>query len=86
MGYVRRLTILLVVMAVLAVPASALAGHGLKLDHPAPSGGAPVPPSPAFQSGGPGAKWELIETIATGNPHTDLDFFTQGGDLSLIHI
>ena len=27
-----------------------------------------------------GREWELIETITTGNPHTDLDFFTQGGE------
>jgi hypothetical protein len=39
-----------------------------------------LPPA-GVQTGGPGAEWELIETLATGNPHTDLDFFTQGGDV-----
>ena len=39
-----------------------------------------APPSATVNSGGPGAEWELIETITTGNPHTDLDFFTQGGE------
>ncbi len=33
-----------------------------------------------FNSGGPDAEWELVTTIPTGNPHTDIDFFTQGGD------
>ena len=28
----------------------------------------------------PRAEWELIETVTTGNPHTDLDFFTQDGE------
>ncbi len=64
----------------LALPATAGAGHVL-LDHPAPSLGTVGPPPVGVQSGGPGAEWELIETIATGNPHTDLDFFTQGGDV-----
>jgi hypothetical protein len=62
-----------------AAPASASAGHWL-LDHTAPSFTPLNPPSPATNAGGPGADWELIETIATGNPHTDLDFFTQGGN------
>jgi Ca2+-binding RTX toxin-like protein len=63
----------------LATPAAAVAGHGL-LDHPAPGFEPPGPPSAAVNSGGPGATWELVETIPTGNPHTDLDFFTQGGE------
>jgi hypothetical protein len=69
----------------LILSAPAQAGHGLKawleswyLDHPAPSFAPSAPPSPAFQSGGQGAKWELIGSIPTGNPHTDIDFFTQG--------
>jgi hypothetical protein len=67
--------------AALLAPSTALAGHGLKaLDHPAPSFGSPTPPNPAFQSGGRGAKWELVTSIPTGNPHTDLDFFEQGGN------
>ena len=31
-------------------------------------------------SGGPNADWELITSVATGNPHTDLDFFSQGDE------
>ena len=63
----------------LVVPAAAFA-HG-KFDHPAPALQAPEPPAPVASSGGEGAEWELVGTIATGNPHTDLDFFTQGGNV-----
>src|SRR5918999_1802744 len=67
--------------AALALPSSALAGHGLELlDHEPPSGAPPGAPNPGFQSGGKDAKWELIGTIPTGNPHSDLDFFTQGAN------
>ena len=31
-------------------------------------------------SGGEDADWELVATIPTGNPHTDLDFFTRNGE------
>src|SRR5687767_12614975 len=72
----------------LALSAPAHAGHGLKewiksyyLDHPAPPFAPQAPAQPAFQSGGEGAEWELIGSIPTGNPHTDLDFFTQGDEL-----
>ena len=68
------------IAACLLAPATALAGHGLELDHPYPAFSAPSPPSPAFQSGGKEASWDLVGTVATGNPHTDLDFFTQNGD------
>src|SRR5688572_23336839 len=71
----------------LALSAPAHAGHGIKtwlenyyLDHPAPSFSGAAPPSPSFASGGDGAKWELIASIPTGNPHTDIDFFTQGNE------
>jgi len=64
------------------IPASANAGHFL-LDHPVPGFAPPGPPSSNLNSGGEGAEWELIETIPTGNPHTDLDFFTQGGETYL---
>ena len=60
----------------------AVVAHEL-LDHPATGFGAESPPPAGFQSGGEGAEWELIETISTGNPHTDLDFFTQGGNCLL---
>ena len=70
----------------LILPGTALAGHGLKAwlkayyDHPAPAFAPTVPPSPVFSSGGPGAKWEHVASIPTGNPHTDIDYFTQGGE------
>jgi RTX calcium-binding nonapeptide repeat (4 copies) len=62
----------------LALP-SATGAHDL--DHPVPPIQPASPPSSQFNAGGPGAKWNLIETLATGNPHTDLDFFTQGGEI-----
>jgi hypothetical protein len=75
------LALVTAVMA-LALPSAAFAGHGLELlfDHDPPSGAPPAAPNPGFQSGGKDAKWELIGTIPTGNPHSDLDFFTQGGN------
>ncbi len=81
----KRSLLVLAFGVALAAPASALAGHGLSaarygLDHPAPAFAPPPPPSTSFNSGGPGAQWELVSTIATGNPHTDLDFFTQDGE------
>ena len=72
---------MLVLAGLLALPASAFAGHGFDklLDHPAPLVPAPAAPNPAFQSQPSGA-WELVGSIPTGNPHSDLDFFTQGGN------
>jgi hypothetical protein len=67
-----------VAAAVLALPASALAGHGL--DHAPPTFPPQSPPSGTPDQGGRGAKWELIKTLGTGNPHTDIDFFTQGNN------
>jgi Ca2+-binding RTX toxin-like protein len=71
-----------VAAAGLALPASAVAGHGLRamLDHPAPSFSSPAPLSSTVNSGGEGAKWELVTTIPMGNPLTDIDFFTNGGN------
>jgi hypothetical protein len=73
--------------ALLILSTPAHAGHGMKgwikdyyLDHPAPAFAPVTPPNPAFQSGGEGADWELLASIPTGNPHTDIDFFTQGGE------
>lgn len=63
----------------LATAAAASGGHGI-FDHPSAGFTAGVPPSPTFQSGGTGATWELVTTLPTGNPHTDLDFFTQRGE------
>lgn len=59
-------------LAVLAVPAVA--------DHPAPALGVVNAPLGSTANSG-GGEWELVTTLLTGNPHTDLDFFTQGGDL-----
>ena len=69
---------LLGVSAFALATGTAQAGH-IFLDHPAPSF-TTTTPVPAFQAGGNGASWELLATFPTGNPHTDLDFFTQGGD------
>jgi len=73
---------LLAVLAVVLLPATAHAGHGLKLlDHPAPLVPSPTtPPNPGFQAQPAGA-WNLIGSIPTGNPHSDLDFFTRGGNV-----
>ncbi len=38
-----------------------------------------APLSTSINAGGENAEWELVATIPTGNPHTDLDFFTSGG-------
>ena len=63
-----------IVLALAAVPV-ALAHENF--EH-APPAFTPQPiPNPAFQAT-PAGKWELIGSIPTGNPHTDLDFFTRG--------
>jgi len=49
------------------------------LDHAPQTFNEPPPPSPAFMSGGEDADWELVATLPTGNPLTDLDFFTNAG-------
>jgi len=68
----------LMVLASLAGSATALAHE---LDHAAPAYSPPSEPlSTAFNAGGDGAEWELLATIPTGNPHSDLDFFTHKGD------
>ena len=51
------------------------------LDHPAPAFSAGAPVGTTLNSGGPGATWKLIKTFPTGNPHTDLDFFTRKGEI-----
>jgi Ca2+-binding RTX toxin-like protein len=79
----RKLIAAIVGAAAFALPTAAFGGHGLKerlLDHPAPSFAPGAPLSSAVNSGGPGAEWELVTTIPTGNPHTDVDFFTSGGE------
>ncbi len=74
-----KLSGLFALIVVLAVPANANAGHWL-LDHPSVPATPPAIPATTFNSGGEGAEWELIDTVTTGSPHTDLDFFTQGAD------
>ena len=82
----RRLAAGLVVVGALAAPASVW-GHNL-FDHPYTGPGAiPVAPNPIFQSDCGDhiqtCDWELLKTFATGNPHTDIDFFEQGGETYL---
>jgi hypothetical protein len=73
----------LAALAALALLPSAALAHEL-FDHSAPNlGGMPAPTTAGAQMGGEGAQWEFVESIATGNPHTDLDFFTNGGDTYL---
>jgi hypothetical protein len=75
----RRRIAALVAFASAFAMSGAAAAHEL-FDHAVP-GFTPVdPPSANFNAGGPGATWNLVGTIATGNPHTDLDFFTSGGE------
>ncbi len=70
--------VIALVAGVSALAPAAAAAHWL--DHSGPPPVSVSPPSSNFNSGGTGAEWELIETVTTGNPHTDLDFFTQGGE------
>jgi hypothetical protein len=72
------------ILLALATLALALGGAGTAaahlMDHAPPGGPDPGPVSTAFQSGGREAQWELLASIPTGNPHTDLDFFQRAGD------
>jgi hypothetical protein len=72
---VRRLAVLLPGLGlVLALPGIATA------DHPAPDlGQAPGFTTGANQGGIDGVEFEMVKSFFTGNPHTDLDFFSQGG-------
>jgi hypothetical protein len=74
----RWLAPALAAATVLALPG---AGVAHELDHPAPSFSQDAPLSSAFNAGGEGAEWELITSFPTGNPHTDLDYFTQDGEI-----
>ncbi len=63
-----------------ALPTAVALAHEL-FDHAPPSlGGRPAPTTAGADMGPASAKWEFITSIATGNPHTDLDFFTQNGE------
>ena len=74
-----RRTLVSVGTAVATLAACGTAAAHL-MDHVAPTGSEPAPLSTAFNSGGQDAQWELVDSIPTGNPHTDLDFFTRNGD------
>ena len=71
-------------LALAASLASAIALGGTasahEFDHPAAGYTQGAPLGTGVNSGGNGASWKLLTTFATGNPHTDLDFFTQGGN------
>src|SRR3712207_9510170 len=55
-----------------------------ELDHPAPSlTPQPAPTTAGALMGPETAEWEFVTSIATGNPHTDLDFFRNNGDTYL---
>ena len=64
------------VLATLGAVGTALAHE---LDHAPPTFSEAAPLSTAINAGGENAEWELVASIPTGNPHTDLDFFTSGG-------
>jgi hypothetical protein len=80
---VRRRRTLLVTTALAVGAAAALPGVASahdKFDHSFGGFSESAPLSSAANSGGEGAEWELVTTIPTGNLHTDLDFFTSGGE------
>jgi hypothetical protein len=70
----RRLLIGALALAASLGLAAAAPAH--ELDHAGPAVITGVPGT-TFISGGPGATWQLLKTFPTGNPQTDLDFFTQ---------
>ncbi len=76
---VRRLATL---AAVLLAPLTAGAvAWAHELDHAPPTFAEPAGPlSSEINAGGEGAEWELVTSIPTGNPHSDIDFFTYQGD------
>ncbi|HEX2086774.1 MAG TPA: hypothetical protein VHF89_13935 [Solirubrobacteraceae bacterium] len=62
------------------IVASAAIAHEL-FDHSTPSlAPRSAPTTSGTQMGPATARWEWVESIATGNPHTDLDFFTNNGN------
>jgi hypothetical protein len=75
------MTLRLLALAATAALVLATAASAHEFDHPAPAYSADAPVSSEFNSGGPGASWDLVTTFATGNPHTDLDFFAQRGEI-----
>ena len=73
----RRLGGCVAVLATLGAMVGTALADGL--DHPAPTFAEPAPTSSDLNAGGENAEWELVTSIPTGNPHTDLDFFTRAG-------
>ena len=71
----RRLVVLLPGLALLlALPGVATA------DHPAPDLGQADAPTPDINQGGiEGVEFEMVKSFFTGNPHTDIDFFSHAG-------
>jgi hypothetical protein len=66
--------------AFLVIPTAASGGHGLELmDHLAVGGAVTVPGTTAQSE--PAGAWKFIATIPTLNPHTDIDYFTHGGEI-----
>ena len=67
-------------LALLAIVAAALvaAAAAHELDHPAPPAQSGSAPQQTAAAGPATAKWDFVGSIATGNPHTDIDFFTRG--------
>ena len=70
----------LVPALVASMVAVAAAAIDARADHPVPSFAPADPLSSEINAGGPEADWELIATIPTGNPQTDLDFFKADGE------
>ena len=73
----RRILTPTIVLAASLVLTATASGHG---DHPIPGIGIGRPDVTA-NSGGPGATWEFVASIPTGNPHTDIDYFTRQGEI-----
>ena len=71
----RRIIVSWLPLLLVIVPVNPASAH---LDHPAQPFAPAGPASTGFNSAG--GDWELITTIFTGNPHTDLDYFTSGGE------
>jgi hypothetical protein len=81
--HMRRLAAAALTGAAFLVTATAASGgHGLELfDHPAPGVTVAVAPVGTGANHGPPGDWQLLTTFATGNGHTDLDFFRQDGEI-----
>ncbi|MDQ4124228.1 MAG: hypothetical protein M3134_01325, partial [Actinomycetota bacterium] len=72
---------LLAALAAAIVLSGSAAAHEL-LDHAAPSLTPRLAPTTQGAAMGPEtAQWEFVTSIATGNPHTDLDFFRRNGNV-----